>query len=402
MLRSDYGSAISLTFTVEPKATRRLPWPSCWIFPSRSTLTARRSSANTSRTSRTRNRGRWIWPSSPWRSYPQWWDRTVTIQKRIFDSIQSSPSYKGDRAGALRLTRLILNELHFPLSNAIVWVEDEKGNERARFLECFDYAYIDPSDVDWYSMVLLMLFPRVEKDLCQGFIDSILAEDPDAALLPPSRLVRRSAKALRGTSRGIRRRIADANPRRIQDQGQRGARPGRDAQGPSAPQRQRLRLVQQQLLGGPVPETDDARVAQREVHRRHRFPEEELGDAQVRPGCAAQARFRRRRHPRRLSRGREEHLRQPGALRRRRLRRHAIPRRLPGHDQDGADARRQGRRGAHQAGLRQGLEQPRATVARRRRTRRARSSNTTSPVSIPRPETKTPMSGPTSSTRCGI
>ena len=27
-------------------------------------------------------------------------------------------------------------------------------------------------------MVLLMLFPRVEKDLCQGFIDSIQAEDP--------------------------------------------------------------------------------------------------------------------------------------------------------------------------------------------------------------------------------
>jgi uncharacterized protein (DUF608 family) len=101
----------------------------------------------------------------------------VAIQKRIFDSIHSSASYQGDRAGALRLTRLILNELHFPLSNAIVWVEDEKG-ERARFLECFDYAYIDPSDVDWYSMVLLMLFPRVEKDLCQGFIDSILAEDP--------------------------------------------------------------------------------------------------------------------------------------------------------------------------------------------------------------------------------
>ena len=105
----------------------------------------------------------------------------MAIQKRIFDSIQSSASYKGDRAGALRLTRLILNELHFPLSNAIVWVEDEKG-ERARFLECFDYAYIDPSDVDWYSMVLLMLFPRVEKDLCQGFIDSIQAEDPTPRL----------------------------------------------------------------------------------------------------------------------------------------------------------------------------------------------------------------------------
>ena len=71
-----------------------------------------------------------------------------------------------------------MNELHFPLSNAIVWIENEKGKEQARFLECFDYAYIDPSDVDWYSMVLLMLFPEVEKDLCQAFIDSINAVDP--------------------------------------------------------------------------------------------------------------------------------------------------------------------------------------------------------------------------------
>jgi uncharacterized protein (DUF608 family) len=72
----------------------------------------------------------------------------------------------------------MLNELHFPLSNAIVWIENEKGKEQARFLECFDYAYIDPSDVDWYSMVLLMLFPEVEKDLCQAFINSIQAVDP--------------------------------------------------------------------------------------------------------------------------------------------------------------------------------------------------------------------------------
>jgi uncharacterized protein (DUF608 family) len=110
-------------------------------------------------------------------NYPGWWDRTVKFQKRIFDSIQASPSYQNDRPGALRLTRLMLNELHFPLSNGAVWVDDGQGNERARFLECFDYAYINPSDVDWYSMVLLMLFPRVEKELCQSFINSIQAED---------------------------------------------------------------------------------------------------------------------------------------------------------------------------------------------------------------------------------
>ncbi len=222
-----------------------------------------------------------------------------------------------------------------------------------------------------------------------------------AALVPLPRLVRRSQEALPGASRGIRRRVADPDSRRLQDQGQRRPRPRRDAQGPSAAQRERLRLVQQQLLGGPVPEADDAGPAQREVHRRHRVPEEELGDAQVRPGVPAQARLRRRRHARGLSGRREEHLRQPGALRRRRLRRHAVPRRLPGHDQDGADAQGQGRRGAHPA-----RSSTRAGTASRscgatRRTRRARNSSTTSPASIPRPERPTPTSGPTSSTPCG-
>jgi len=178
VLRSDYGSAVSLTFTVEPKASRKIPVAVVLDFPEQvyidGTKFARKYVKSfTDARSRTVDMAKLALDS-----YPQWWARTIAIQKRILDSIQSRPSYKGDRAGALRLTRLILNELHFPLSNAIVWVEDEKGNQRARFLECFDYAYIDPSDVDWYSMVLLMLFPEIEKDLCQGFIDSIQAEDP--------------------------------------------------------------------------------------------------------------------------------------------------------------------------------------------------------------------------------
>ncbi len=178
VLRSDYGSAVSLTFTLEPKASKRIPVAVVLDFPEQvyidgATFERKYVKHFPDKGARTVDMVKVALDS-----YPQWWDRTVAIQERIFDSIQASPSYKGDRAGALRLTRLILNELHFPLSNAIVWVEDEKGNERARFLECFDYAYIDPSDVDWYSMMLLMLFPRVEKDLCQGFIDSILAEDP--------------------------------------------------------------------------------------------------------------------------------------------------------------------------------------------------------------------------------
>jgi uncharacterized protein (DUF608 family) len=178
VLRSDYGAAISLTFILTPDSSVKIPVIIAMDFPVQvyidgKTFERKYVKKFTNAESRIIDLARLALDS-----YPVWWDRTITIQKRIFDSIHSSLSYKNDRAGALRLTRLILNELHFPLSNAIVWIEDENGNERARFLECFDYAYIDPSDVDWYSMVLLMLFPKVEKDLCQAFIDSIQAVDP--------------------------------------------------------------------------------------------------------------------------------------------------------------------------------------------------------------------------------
>jgi uncharacterized protein (DUF608 family) len=176
--RSDYGAAISLTFTVAPKSSVKIPVTVVLDFPMQVYIDGKTFERKYVRNFSNPETRTIDLIKLALESYPAWWDRTVAIQKRIFDSIQSSPSYKNDRASAMRLTRLILNELHFPLSNAIVWVEDEKGNERARFLECFDYAYIDPSDVDWYSMVLLMLFPKVEKDLCQAFIDSIQAVDP--------------------------------------------------------------------------------------------------------------------------------------------------------------------------------------------------------------------------------
>ena len=178
LLRSDYGAAISLTFTVAPKASVKIPVTVVLDFPMQVYIDGETFERKYVRNFANEETRTVDMAKLALDSYPQWWSRTVAIQKRIFDSIQASPSYKSDRAGALRLTRLILNELHFPLSNAIVWVEDENGNQRARFLECFDYAYIDPSDVDWYSMVLLMLFPKIEKDLCQGFVDSIQAEDP--------------------------------------------------------------------------------------------------------------------------------------------------------------------------------------------------------------------------------
>ncbi|MGD0815777.1 MAG: GH116 family glycosyl hydrolase [Verrucomicrobiota bacterium] len=176
--RSDYGAAVSLTFTLEPGATKKIPVAVVFDFPEQVFLDGAKFERKYVRNFANKEERAADMAKLALDNYQRWWDRTVKFQKRIFDFIQASPSYQNDRPGTLRLTRLMLNELHFPLSNGAVWVDDGQGNERARFLECFDYAYINPSDVDWYSMVLLMLFPRVEKELCQSFINSIQAEDP--------------------------------------------------------------------------------------------------------------------------------------------------------------------------------------------------------------------------------
>jgi len=177
ILNQDYGAAISVTVTLAPGESRKMPFAVILDFPQQRYIDGALFDRKYVRHFKDEQTRAVDMAKIALDNYSNWLSRTMTIQSRIYDLIQRSPSYKNDREGALRLTRLILNEFSFPLSNACVWVEDENGKETARFLECFDYAYIDPSDVDWYSMVLLILFPNIEEELCQRFIDSILAED---------------------------------------------------------------------------------------------------------------------------------------------------------------------------------------------------------------------------------
>jgi len=175
--RRDYGAAVSLTMTLQPGESKTIPFAVVLDFPVQNYIDGKSFDRKYIRNFENAENRALDMVKIALDNYSTWWDRTLTIQERIFDLISSSASYQNDTEGAYRLTRLMLNELHFPLSNACIWVDDENV-ERARFLECFDYSYIDPSDVDWYSMVLLILFPKVEKDLCQAFIDSINAVDP--------------------------------------------------------------------------------------------------------------------------------------------------------------------------------------------------------------------------------
>ncbi len=174
----DYGAAISLHFTLGTKANLKIPVAIALDFPQQRFIDGKEFERKYVKHFENDATQAVEMVKIALDNYTDWLNRTLTIQNRIFDLISKSPSYKDDVDGALRVTRLILNEFSFPLSNAAVWIEDKDGKETARFLECFDYAYINPSDVDWYSMVMLILFPRIEEELCQSFINSILAEDP--------------------------------------------------------------------------------------------------------------------------------------------------------------------------------------------------------------------------------
>lgn len=173
----DYGAAISLKFTLQPKETRVVPFivvldfPIQW-FADGTAVERKYVKYFGDPTTRPLEMARLALEN-----YNLWRERAVAFQRRVFERVRRSPAYKTDLQNALRLTRLILNELSAPLSNASVWTVDESGKDVARFVECFDYPYNNSSDVDWYSMVLLWLFPEVEQELCQRTVDSILQED---------------------------------------------------------------------------------------------------------------------------------------------------------------------------------------------------------------------------------
>ncbi len=174
---NDYGSAIGVTFNLEPKATVKIPFAIVFDFPEQWYCDGAKFERKYVRYFDNKETRAKDMAKIALNNYQRWLNRTTAIQNKIFENIQKSPSYKNDREGALRLARLIFNEFHFPLANATVWIQDENGNDVARFLECFDYPYINSSDVDWYSMILLMLFPNIEEELCQREIDSIMQEN---------------------------------------------------------------------------------------------------------------------------------------------------------------------------------------------------------------------------------
>jgi uncharacterized protein (DUF608 family) len=166
---NDYGAAISVTLTLAPKSSVSFPLVKVLDFPSQhysdNTGIPRKYTVHFTDVE---TRDLQI-ASVALRNYEDWLRRTVAIQENILLSIQQSPACKEDKESALMISRLLFNELSYLLSNASV----VDPRNQARFLECFDYPFNNSADVDFYSKLLLAIFPGFEIDLCQKFVNSI-------------------------------------------------------------------------------------------------------------------------------------------------------------------------------------------------------------------------------------
>lgn len=170
---NDYGAAISITVNLEPGQVVSVPVVKVLDFPFQKYadgVSIQRRYVKDYPCEE--NRAKDI-AANALNNYMEWLERTIAVQEHIYSSLQSMPMYKNDTEGALRGARLLFNELSYLLSNASVL--DQK--DQARFLECFDYPFNNSADVDFYSKLLLSIFPQFELELCEKFIDSINKKD---------------------------------------------------------------------------------------------------------------------------------------------------------------------------------------------------------------------------------
>jgi cellobiose phosphorylase len=167
------GAAIAVTVKLPANGREKIPFATVMDFPKQKYVDGK--SFDRAYTKRFTNEKMRTVAMTEWAlaEHANWIDRTEAIQSRVFDIVRSDFGYANDRPAATRVVNLLTNELSYLLSNAAVWIE----GGLAEFLECFDYPFLNSADVDWYSQLLLMVFPEKEKAICQKFIDSIGDQD---------------------------------------------------------------------------------------------------------------------------------------------------------------------------------------------------------------------------------
>jgi len=167
------GAAIAVTVKLAANGRAKIPFATVMDFPKQKYVDGKsfdRAYTKRFTDEKTRAIAMTEWALA---EHGRWIGRNEAIQSRVFDIVRGDPGYANDRPAATRVVNLLTNELSYLLSNAAIWIE----GGLAEFLECFDYPFLNSADVDWYSQLMLMVFPEKEKAICQKFIESISDHD---------------------------------------------------------------------------------------------------------------------------------------------------------------------------------------------------------------------------------
>ena len=99
ILNQDYGAAISVTFKLKPKEMMTIPFAIALDFPQQRFIDGKLFERKYVKSFKNKDTRAVDMAKLALDNYPKWLSRTETIQSRIFEQIQQSPSYKNDRAG---------------------------------------------------------------------------------------------------------------------------------------------------------------------------------------------------------------------------------------------------------------------------------------------------------------
>ncbi|RPJ00568.1 MAG: glucosylceramidase, partial [Chloroflexi bacterium] len=172
-----WGAGIAITFTLEPGQTLSAPMAFAWDLPvmtfgpgeswyKRYTAFFGRDGDNA-----------WDITAEGLAQIDNWRDAIVAWQEPIL----------ADESRPLWYKTALFNELYILADGGTAWEHGRVGEPdpgpdylgRFAYLECFDYAYYNTFDVDFYaSFALLELWPEIELSIMRDFAASIPLEDP--------------------------------------------------------------------------------------------------------------------------------------------------------------------------------------------------------------------------------
>lgn len=170
----NYGSAIAIKVTLEPKEVREIPFVLAWDLPIVHFGEKSNRYKYYTRFFSETGKNSWAMAEKALKDYPSWsrqideWHQEIVKKSKINDHILSPRSRQN-------YYRALINELYFLSDGGSFW-DAETGD--FGLLECFDYPFYETLDVRFYgSFPLLKFWPEIELRIMERFSETITLED---------------------------------------------------------------------------------------------------------------------------------------------------------------------------------------------------------------------------------